>query len=57
MVKKIILADRSGLRRIVHVEDRVVVQRELQDAAWKEKQRSRGIILVAVTPYNARMQS
>ena len=56
-MKKIILADRSGLRRIVHVEDRVVVQRELQDAAWKEKQRSRGIILVAVTPYNARMQS
>jgi hypothetical protein len=52
-----VLADRSGLWRIVHVEDRIAGQSEVQDAAWKEKQRSRGNILVAVAPCNARMQS
>ena len=52
-----VLDDRSGFKIIVHAEDRVVGQKKVQDAAWKEKQRSRGSILVAVTPYNAGMQS
>lgn len=54
---EMVLADRNFLKSIVHVEDRIVVQREWKDAAWKEKPRSRGSILVAGTPYNARMQS
>lgn len=45
------------MKLIVHVEDRVDGQREILDAAWKEKQRSRGSILVAVTPCDAGMQS
>lgn len=45
------------LNIIVHVEDRSVEQREAQDAARKENERSIGSILVAVAPCNAGMQS
>ena len=34
---RMVLADRNFLRRIVHVEDIVVVQREGKDAAWERE--------------------
>lgn len=57
LMRKMALANRNFWRIIVHVEYRVVVQKERKGRRLKREAKIKRSVLVANTPDNARMQS